>query len=217
MNYLQKYQANLNLVADGIIGPNTAKAIMNDLGITDKLLFAHVFSQVEHESGEFTHFRENLNYSAQGLANTWSKYSATGKRGGAPNALAKKLERKPEAIANNVYGDRKDLGNRGESSGDGWKFRGTFGLQLTGRANINKFFEKIGVPIDTDPDTLKDDPKIYFQAGFFWFDDNGVSDDCIDTSVSCITAITRRVNGGENGLPDRIIKAKKVFKALGLA
>jgi putative chitinase len=190
--------------------------MMDDLGISDKLLFAHVLGQVEHESGEFNHFRENLNYSAQGLANTWSKYSANGKRGGAPNALAKTLNRNPEAIANDVYGDRKDLGNRGVTSGDGWKFRGTFGLQLTGRANINKFFDSIGIPVDTDPDSLKDDPKIYFQAAFFWFDDNKVSDKCIDTSVTCITSVTKRVNGGTNGLDDRVIKTKKMFKALGL-
>ena len=217
MNYLQKYQQKLGLDPDGIIGPKTAKAMMNDLGITDKLFFSHVIGQVAHESKGFTCFREDLNYSAQGLANTWSKYSASGKRGGTPNALAKKLARNPEAIANDVYGGRKDLGNRGATSGDGWKFRGAFGLELTGRANINKFFELIGVPVDTDPDTLKDDPKIYFQAAFFWFDDNNVSKLCINTSTSCITTVTERVNGGINGLDDRIVKTKKVFKALGLA
>lgn len=217
MNYLQKYQAKLGLTADGVIGPKTAAAMVKDLGITDKLLFAHVLGQMAHESGGFVHFREDMMYrKPQSLANTWGKYSISGKRGGPPNALAKRIAGNPQLIANTTYGDRADLGNRGVGSGDGWKFRGAFGLQMTGRANFNEFFDSIGLPLDTDPDTLKDDAKVYFQAGFFWFKKNNVDDLCTSTSEQCITVVTKRVNGGTNGLDDRIVKTNGVFKALGL-
>lgn len=216
MNYLQKYQSVLGLDPDGKLGPKTAAAMMVDLGITDKLYFAHMIGQVAHESGGFIHDRESMNYSAQGLANTWSKYSSTGVRGGPYNSLAKRLERKPEAIANNVYGSRDDLGNRGEASGDGWKYRGIFGLQLTGRDNIQEFIHSLGLPIETDPESLLSDPKHYFLAGDFWFKHNGVDKLCKSTSRDCIVAVTKRVNGGTNGLADRIAQTQKVFKALGL-
>jgi putative chitinase len=217
MNYLQLMQKRLNLTPDGIIGPKTVDAIMTELGLTNKLVVGHVLGQMAHESADFKAFRENMMYSKpQTLANTWGKYSTTGKRGGPPNALAKKIAGKPEIIANTTYGDREDLGNRGFESGDGWRCRGTFGLQLTGRDNLNEFFASIGVPPDTDPDTLKDDAKVYFQAGFFWFTKNNVDDLCTSTSEECITRVTKRVNGGTNGLDDRIVKTNGIFKALGL-
>jgi len=209
MNYLQKYQEHLGLAPDGIMGPNTANAMMADLGVTDKLLFAHVLGQVAHESGLYTHFRENLNYNEAGLLNIFSKYYK-------PNpSLAALHARKPELIANHVYANR--MGNGDEASGDGWRYRGIFGLQLTGKTNITKFLDSIGLPADTDLDSLKDNPKVYFQAAFYWFNENAVDKKCVDTSDSCILTVTKRVNGGTNGLDDRKVQTKKVFKALGLA
>jgi putative chitinase len=209
MNYLQKYQEHLGLSPDGIMGPNTAKAMMADLGITDKLLFAHVIGQVAHESGLYTHFRENLNYNEAGLLNIFSKYYKP------TPSLAALHARKPELIANHVYANR--MGNGDEASGDGWRYRGIFGLQLTGKTNITKFLDSIGLPADTDLDSLKDNPKVYFQAAFYWFNENAVDKKCVDTSDSCILTVTKRVNGGTNGLDDRKVQTRKVFKALGLA
>ena len=218
MNYLQKYQQQLGLAPDGIMGPNTAKAMMDDLGITDKLLFAHVIGQVAHESGLYTHFRENLNYGAAGLLNIFKKYYTVRNELDelVPNqALIAAHERKPELIANHVYANR--MGNGDEASGDGWRYRGIFGLQLTGKTNITKFLDSIGWPADTDLDSLKDNPKVYFQAAFYWFNENAVDKKCVDMSDSCILTVTKRVNGGTNGLDDRKVQTKKVFKALGLA
>jgi putative chitinase len=209
MNYLQLMQKRLNLTPDGIIGPKTVNALMLELGLTDKLVVGHVLGQMAHESGGFVHFRENLNYNEAGLLNIFSKYYK-----GRPG-LAKAHARKPETIANYVYANRN--GNGDEASGDGWKYRGGFGLQLTGKTNFTEFFEEIGLPLDTDPDTLKDDPKVYFQAGFFWFKKNGVDKKCTSTSRDCIIIVTKRVNGGTNGLDDRIVKTNGIFKALGLA
>lgn len=211
MNFLVEYQKKLGLTPDGIIGKNTAAAMMADLGITDKLFFAHMMGQVAHESGMYKNARENLNYDEAGLLNIFKKYFVN-KPGGRDAAY---YARKPEKIANCVYANR--MGNGDEASGDGWKYRGIFGLQLTGKTNIQRFLAYINEPLDTDPDSLLDDPKNYFLAGKLWFEDNGVDKLCVATSVDCITRISKRVNGGTHGLDDRIAQTRKLFSALGLA
>lgn len=209
MNYLIEYQKQLGLTNDGIMGPNTAKAMMADLGITDKLFFAHMMGQVAHESGLYKNARENLNYSESGLLNIFRKYYAK------EPARLKNHTRKPEKIANYVYANR--MGNGDEASGDGWKYRGIFGLQLTGKDNIQSFMRHIKVDPESDPELLLNNPKNYFLAGKYWFEKNGVDKQCVSTSMSCITAVTKRVNGGTNGLEGRIVQTKLMFKALGLS
>lgn len=186
MNYLQKYQQLLGLTPDGIIGPNTANAIMKDLGITNKLLFAHAMGQAQHESANWTFFRENLNYDAKGLLRVFGKYYDP--------PLAEAHSRKPILIGNHVYANR--LGNRDAASGDGFRYRGVFGLQLTGADNIKRFFRSIGLPDNTDPDSLKDDVRTYFKAIFFWFKDNDAEKYCTDTSLSTIDKVGKKTNRG---------------------
>lgn len=206
MNYLQEYQKLLGVEADGSMGPNTAKAMMKDLGIEDKLLFCHVLGQMWHESGNFQYGRENLNYSAVALRKAWpSRFNASN---------ATEYERQPEKIANKVYADR--MGNGNEASGDGWKYRGIFGLQLTGKTNIQAFLKSLGLPIDTNPDELLKDPRNYFKAGFFWFKDNKVDKICVGTSNSVIDTVSNRVNGGTLGLIDRRETTKKMFQIVGV-
>jgi putative chitinase len=206
VTYLQKYQEVLGLKPDGVIGKMTAAAMMKDLGITDKLFFAHLIGQMAHESGNFTHARENLNYSADGLIKTWPA------RFNKSNAW--QYHRQPEKIANKVYAGR--MGNGDESSGDGWKYRGIFGLQLTGKDNITRFMKSIGVQPNTDPETLLADPRNYFLSGLFWFKDNGVDKLCTSITDDCIKKVSKRVNGGYIGLDDRIAKTKAIYKALNL-
>jgi putative chitinase len=222
MSYLKEYQKKLGLMPDGVIGKNTAKAMMEDLGIVDKLLFAHMMGQMWHESGNFEAGRENLNYSAESLAKTWpnrfrrrlpgeSTIINEGKDG---KAIAEYYARQPEKIANRVYANR--MGNGDEASGDGWKYRGIFGLQLTGKTNITKFMKSVGLSESTNPDTLLDDPRLYFLAGLFWFKDNGVDKLCTDKSDTCIIKVSKRVNGGTHGLVDRSLKTNKMFNILGV-
>ena len=211
MNYLQKYQRELRLNPDGIIGPKTATAIMDDLGIKDKIYFAHLMAQIDHESAGFSLSRENLNYSAKRLAAIWPKrFSAFGE----PNELAYKLARNPQAIANNVYANR--LGNGNESSGDGWKYRGFGGIQLTGKTNIQNFFKSIGVSVNLDPDEILGNPKNYFLTGKYFFETNGIDKHCTSISDKCIEIVTRKINGGLIGIADRKEKTKYMAKVLGI-
>jgi putative chitinase len=216
MNYLVEYQKQLGLDPDGKIGLNTAKAMMADLGVTDKLLFACVMGQAMHESGIWTNFRENLNYNAAGLLKVFKKYYV-----GHPG-LAEKHARKPEVIGNYVYANRN--GNGDEASGDGYYYRGAFGLQTTGKANFLELFEYCGLPSDTDPESLRHNYKVYFQSAFFWFKKNDAEKLCKGTSDAIITDIGKKVNRG-NTKPttepahhndERIAYTRKMMKAVGL-
>ena len=95
--------------------------IIEKFGCTTTLRLAHFLAQCAHESGGFKAVTENLNYSAEGLKKIFPKYF--------PGNLNESYARKPEKIANKVYGGR--MGNGPEESGDGWKFRGRGYIQLT--------------------------------------------------------------------------------------
>lgn len=206
MNYLQKYQKQLGLESDGIIGPKTAKAMMLDLDIKDKLVFIHLMGQMAHESQSFNKARENLNYSEAGLLNIFRKYYAN------MPALVKVHANRPEAIANYVYANRNGNGN--ENSGDGWRYRGIFGLQLTGKSNITKFMNYVGLDENMNPELLLSNPRNYFLAGKFWFVDNNVDALCTAMNNKTIIAVSKKVNGGINGLEDRLYQTKKLHNAL---
>jgi putative chitinase len=215
-NYLRDYQRQLGLAPDGILGKVTAKAMMVDLGITNKVLFALVMGQAMHESRQWKDFRENLSYGETGLLANFPTYY------GHRPLLVKEHARKPEKIANYVYANRN--GNGDEASGDGWKYRGTFSLQLTGKTNLTEFFQSIGLPIDTDPDSLKDNAKVYFQAAFFWFYKNDAVKLCTSTGDFCIDTVGKKVNRGNALLTtplalnnkERRLFTKQIIKAVGL-
>jgi putative chitinase len=124
---------------------------------------ANVLAQVEAESN-FVPKSENLNYSADGLANTWpnrfgqkgpdGKLSKNEKGRVLPNQIATDIEKNPEKIAEAVYGKRKDLGNTAD--GDGFKYRGRGFLQITGKDAYKSLGDYIGVDLVGDPDKLNE-------------------------------------------------------------
>jgi putative chitinase len=168
--------------------------VMEKFEINTPLRLAHFLAQCGHESGNFRLVKENLNYSAKGLMGIFKKYF--------PNeALAKQYERKPEKIANKVYGGR--MGNGDEASGDGAKFCGRGYIQLTGKTNYQAFFKSIGADVNTDPTLVATQYPLLSAAWFF--NKNGlhkIADGGATTAV--VTSITKRVNGGTIGLDDRI-------------
>lgn len=129
------------------------QAACDEFGANTSNRVACVLANVGVESEGFTQLVENLNYSAQGLANTWSRYSSTGVKGGPPNALALSLNRNPQAIANDVYANR--LGNGDAASGDGWNNRGQGPIQLTGKDTILAFGMACDVDMVNHPELLQ--------------------------------------------------------------
>ena len=173
-------------------------------GINTPLRVAHFLAQCGHESGGFKVTSENLNYSAKGLRGIFKKYFPT-------DAIANAYQRNPQKIANKVYANR--MANGSEASGDGYKFRGRGYIQLTGKENYTAFGKSIGVDIPNNPDLVAS--KYALASAAWFFSKNGlhkIADEGASDVV--VTKITKRVNGGTIGLPDRIKHFKEYYHLL---
>ena len=168
------------------------------------LRLAHFLAQAGHESGGFKAVNENLNYGAKGLLSIFKKYFPTEEK-------AKLYERKPEKIANLVYGSR--MGNGAETSGEGYKFRGRGYIQLTGKDNYKAFDAVVTESIVDNPDLVA--TKYPLASAAFFFDSNKLWSLCDKGSDdAAVTAVTKRVNGGTIGLADRIKHFKEYYSLL---
>jgi putative chitinase len=174
---------------------------------------AHFLGQCSHESAGFTAVRENLNYSAQGLANTFPTRFAVDPKAKVktPNQLALSVQRKPEDIANIVYANR--MGNGSADTNEPFIFSGKGFLQTTGKINFQQFDNEVVDDIMKNPDLVATKYPL-LSAGFFWFKNNlnTLADGGVNNAT--ITSVTRRVNGGVNGLNDRVEKTKYYFNLL---
>lgn len=176
-------------------------------GLRDPDIMSHWLGQLHHESAGFSKLVESLNYSVEGLLATFGRHRIS-------EADCRRLGRTPTrkadqiSIANLVYGGAwgaKNLGNT--QVGDGWKFRGSGLIQTTGRAN----FRAAGQ--ERTPDALRTDINAAAEAaaGFF------VSHGCIEAARSNdVALVTRKINGGNLGLEERIAATKAARAVLGV-
>ena len=180
--------------------PQTAEKFQ----INTPLRLAHFLAQCGHESAGFKATQENLNYSAKGLMGIFKKYFPT-------QALAEQYQRNPQKIASKVYGGR--MGNGAEPTGEGYKFRGRGYIQLTGKENYTAFGKSINEDMTANPDKVATHYPLLSAAWFFSKNglhkmaDGGATD-------TVVTSITKRVNGGTIGLPDRIKHFKEYYSLL---
>ena len=199
MNPIQLIQDKLGLKPDGNIGPITFGALRMHWNLTG-IQLAHFLGQCEHETGGFRLFEENLNYSENGLLTIFGRHYPD-------RLLAIKHARKPSVIANHVYGNR--MGNN--QPNDGWHFRGRGAIQLTGRTNYRLFAEWVkDQSVMTNPDQVAN--KYAFDSAMWYFQERRIFSICNDLNQETITRVTRLVNGGTNGLQDRISKTLKYQK-----
>ncbi|MFD1330241.1 peptidoglycan-binding protein [Mycoplana ramosa] len=116
-----------------------------------------------------------------------------------------------------AYEGRKDLGNT--QAGDGVRFRGRGPIQLTGRENYRRFtaWMRNRLPdcpdFEAQPHLVAEWPWAGWAAAFFWAENNlnalADRDDLV--------AVTKRINGGRNGLADRgayLVKAKAIIQPI---
>ena len=116
-----------------------------------------------------------------------------------------------EFASGKAYEGRKDLGNT--EPGDGVKFKGRGYIQLTGRANYTNFSAFCGEDCVTNPDLVA--TKYPMMSAGYFFNKVKLWPICDKGSdVATITAVTRKVNGGTNGLDDRIQYFNKFYKLL---
>jgi putative chitinase len=174
-------------------------------GIDTPERIAAFIAQCGHESGGWTTFEENLNYSAQGLNSIFKKYFPT-------LESAQPYARKPEMIANKIYANR--MGNGDSASGDGYKYRGRGPIQLTGRANYTAFakdmFDDWQNVVD-NPDWVTYDKDFALMSAIWFWNKNNLNK---EADAGDIKTMTRKINGGYIGLEDRIAHYNEAMNLL---
>lgn len=238
---VQKWQTANGLPADGLVGPNTwdkmfppsdpaAPQVANDstlslsklngsipndvlnqipdtakkFNITSNLRLAHFLAQCAHESASWTATVENLNYSESALKAVFGRYF--------PGDLAASYARQPQKIGARVYADR--MGNGNEASGEGYTYRGRGYIQLTGKNNYTALSKFVGEDLVANPEKVATDLPLSSAA--FFFNSNNLWTLCDQgANDATVTAVTKRVNGGTNGLADRIKYFNKYWALLG--
>jgi putative chitinase len=169
-------------------------------GIITAQRMAHFMAQALHESGRFTVLRENLSYSKlQRLLDIFGEGNHSAK---ITTAEAPGLLHNPQALAERVYGlgnpkKAAELGNT--NPGDGHRYRGNGILQTTGRDAHRRMGQACGVDFESNPDLVTAAEHALKPALQEWTD--GQLNQPADQGD--IEKITRRINGGFNGLPER--------------
>ena len=167
--------------------------------ITSPRRVAGFLSQIGHESAGLSRLVENLNYSVDGQLKTFSRRRISqhdallyGRRSG--------HSADQKAIANIVYGGAWGHMNLGNTQpGDGWAYRGRGLKQLTGRDNYRRCGDALRIDLIGNPDLLLLPANAAMSAGWFWSTNklNDIAD------LGDVLGMTRRVNGGTNGLAQR--------------
>lgn len=167
-------------------------------------------SQMLHESSSFTKLRESFNYSPEGLLKTFSRRitpeqaSRLGRIDGRPADQV--------SIGNMVYG-----GRGGNSMTEGFKYRGRGAIQLTFKDNYAKFEResKIQGVVD-NPDIVSNNLDVAAEAGFWFFETNGLWKHATDFHAISSFVNTGKLNSSEkiiNGYEDRRGKLAIVKRA----
>jgi putative chitinase len=169
------------------------------------LRLAHFFAQILHESGGLRILSEDLHYrSAERIR------AVFGVRRFPTLQSAEPYVGQPERLAEKVYGGRKDLGNT--LPGDGWAFRGRGPIQLTGRANYEKWGRVFAVDLAARPERVLE-PELALGIPMGFWASRGCSE---AADHDDLVKVTKLVNGGTNGLEDRRLWLVKTKAMVGV-
>lgn len=175
-------------------------AALFEFGILAPHRVAHWVAQVGTESAGFTRLHESFDYSVDGLRARFGARmppALAGTLGRQPGERAVPLERQ-KRIASIVYAGR--FGNGEAGSGDGWRYAGHGLKQITFHDNHMECGHALGVDLVSRPELLAtDDALAARSAAWFWYARgcNQLAD------RGDLEQLTRRINGGLNGLDDR--------------
>lgn len=178
-------------------------AAMFEHGITSKAQRCAFLANLAHESAQLTKWVENLNYSAERLLVVFPNHFKS-------HELALLYAGKPKLIASRVYANRMENGS--EESGDGWTYRGRGPIGLTGKKNYWRFGDLLGLDLVGNPDLAALPEHGFRIAALFW--KLGGCNELAGklsgtwpismTEKNLLTVICKRINGGLNGLSERI-------------
>ena len=189
--------------------PLTTAMQSADIGTPRRM--AHFIAQTGHESGGFSSVVEGLNYKVEALLSRFGRHRISEADARKYGRVDGKQPANHEAIANCIYGGpwgAKNLGNT--QPGDGWKFRGRSLIQVTGRANYAACGKALGLDLLNRPELLERPENAAKAAAWFW-SSNGLNKLADNDNIE---GITSKINGGKNGLADRIKRYEKAFKVL---
>ncbi|APT59559.1 hypothetical protein RGI145_19630 [Roseomonas gilardii] len=174
--------------------------------ITSRTGVAMLVAQLAHESGGFTQMTENLNYRVEALLDNRRFTAAQARALGRNDATGQKADQ--PAIAEIMYGGR--MGNGPPGSGDGWRFRGGGPLQLTGRSNYVAWGKTLDLTAEQTADLVRT-PEGGIAAALWFWRANG----CLGPAYrGDVSSVTRIVNGGYNGLADRLARYQAAIAAV---
>ena len=206
---VKEWQAKNGLTADGLVGEQT----MAKMGLTvikEDVVIPPSSFKLENLRG---HIPESV--IAQ-IPDTAAKFNIT-----TPLRLAHFLAQCAHESGNfkfitefasgSAYEGRKDLGNT--QPGDGVRFKGRGFIQLTGRANYSKFSTFCNEDCVANPELVA--TKYPMMSAAYFFNNNGLWAVCDKgDDDATVTAVTKRVNGGTNGLADRLKHFKEFWPLL---
>lgn len=190
---LKSTQRGLGVVADGIFGQGSFRALLLKCGATGSIAedLAFVLAYKAQDFGlldsrlRLVHFLAQLGHESDGFR-AMEEY-ATGE----------------------AYEGRKNLGNL--SPGDGRRYKGRGPIQITGRSNYRLYGKKIGINIEKYPE-LASNPCIGMQLALEYWKAKGLN---TLADADDLVGITKKINGGTNGLADRerrLVLAKGLVK-----
>ena len=174
------------------------KRAMAEAGITDPKEQASFMGQLDHESAGFTQLEESMNYKSP---ERLMEVSATARSKGI-NAVSEAIAGGPESVAELMYGGR--MGNT--EKGDAYKYRGRGFIHLTGKDQYDSIGKSMGIDLVNNPE-LAADPQIAARiATEYWKKTPGLRKAAQSGDVE---AVTKKINGGTNGLDDRVVKTQQ--------
>lgn len=180
---------------DGFMGKNTLKALFIKLGCP------------KPEVAEALAINANVQLRLKGITDTPLRFAHFMAQCGHESGGFVYMEEIASGVA---YEGRKDLGNT--IVGDGKRYKGRGPIQLTGRANYRRIGLRLGLNLEGNP-TLVSDPSIGMWCAIEYWDENNLNKyaDSNDTK-----GLTRRINGGQNGLKDREERLARMKTLLGI-
>ena len=116
-----------------------------------------------------------------------------------------------ELATGEAYEGRLDLGNT--EPGDGVRYKGRGPIQLTGRANYRAAGRALNLPLEAQPE-LVETPAVGFRVAAWFWESRQLNHWADMGTVESFREITRRINGGRNGLEQREAyhrRAQQVF------
>jgi predicted chitinase len=187
---LKKIAPNIRAAISKTISSD-GPGVFANANIDTLVRIAHFFAQILKETGGLKRLDENLTYTtARRIRAVWPSRFRT-------EAAAQRYVRKPVELANFVYANKN--GNGSVASGDGWTYRGSGLIQLTGRGNFRAVGESIGLDdqLVDFPDQVREPDSATKIAVAYWTvrDINRVADGATGADVD---KVTRLVNPYES-------------------